>query len=230
MRYIVIGLGNYGEVLSKRLTELGHDVIGVDSLKSRVDALSNDMSATICIDGSSKEALSALPLDKADAVIVAIGENFSSSIQTVAVLRQVGVKNIIARGLSNIHIGVLQTLGVEKVVFPEKEAAENLAQSLSLVEYRNSYKIDEFHYIFQINVPKVLVGVSIKDSGLLEANLEVIAIKAPNTTKNLIGQTHTKLSVLGTPTLQSTFAADDVLVIFGKIHDFDNYLKSHNLI
>lgn len=229
MKYIVIGLGNYGEVLSKRLTELGHDVIGVDSNKSRVDALANEMSATICIDSSDKDALNALPLDKADAVIVAIGENFAASIQTVALLRQAGVKNLIARGLNNLHIAVLQTLGVERVVFPEKEGAENLAQSLSLVEYRNSYKIDDNHYIFQINVPKILVGVSIKDSGLLELNLEVIAIKAPQTTKNMLGQSHTKLVVVGTPTQQSTFAENDVVVIYGNIADFDKYIKMHNI-
>lgn len=230
MKYIVVGLGNYGGVLSKRLTELGHDVIGADQNKSRVDAMADELSATICIDSTDKDALATLPIDKADAVIVAIGENFAASIQTVALLKQLGTKSIIARGLNNLHIAVLQTLGVERVLFPEKEAAENLAQSLSLVEYRNSYKIDDNHYIFQINVPKSLVGVSVKESGMIEANLEVIAIKAPQTVKNILGQNHSKLAVVGTPNLQSTFAADDVVVIYGDIHDFDKYIKAHNII
>lgn len=228
MKYIVIGLGNFGQALSNRLTELGHDVIGVDSNKSRVDVLSNSMSATICIDTSDSIGLSALPLDKADAVIVTIGENFSSSIQTVALLRQNGVKNIIARGLNSLHIAVLQTLGVERVLFPEKESAENLAQSLSLVDYKSSYKIDDNHYIFQVSVPKSLIGKSVKDSGLLDFKLDLIAIKEPISVKNILGQSHTKLSVVGTPTAQSVLAENDVLVLYGAIDSFDKFIKSFN--
>lgn len=226
MKFIVIGLGNYGETLARRLTEMGHEIIGADNDAERVQSLSNALAGTICLDARKVNAIESLPLSDADAVIVAIGKDFAVSVQTVARLKQLGVKNIIARGLNPLHVGVLQTLGVNRVTFPENVAAEILAQSLSLPEFQSSYKLDPTHYIFQIGVPKSFIGKSVQDLELAVHGLQLITIKAPTSIRNILGQTHTETRVVGTPSDTTQLTVGDLLVVYGSIADYDAFTRS----
>lgn len=227
MKYIVIGLGNFGGLLSTRLTDMGHEVIGVDTQRERVTALADKLSMTICLDGSSADALAALPLPDVNVVIAAIGENFAASVQTVAQLRKMGVKRIIARGLNPLHIGVLQTLGVERVVFPEKDGAEILSQSLSFSEFLSSYRVDSNHYIMQFAAPRVIVGKTIEQVGLEDDfNLRLITIKQSHEARNILGLTHSERTVIENATIQTPIQWGDILVIFGTLKAFDTFARS----
>ena len=88
MRYIIIGLGNYGSVLAKELTLLGNEVIGADNNPNRVDALKDKLSTAFIIDATDDVSLSVLPLSDVDVVIVTIGEDIGASIRTIALLKQ----------------------------------------------------------------------------------------------------------------------------------------------
>ena len=94
MKYIIIGLGNYGHVLAEELSALGHEVIGADISAGRVDSLKDKIATAFVIDATDEQALSVLPLNSVDVVIVAIGENFGASIRVVALLKQKKVKRI----------------------------------------------------------------------------------------------------------------------------------------
>ena len=95
MKYIIIGLGNYGSVLAEELSALGHEVIGVDTNERRVDVLKDKIATSFIIDATDEQSLSVLPLKDVDVVIVAIGENFGASIRVVALLKKNGVKHIL---------------------------------------------------------------------------------------------------------------------------------------
>lgn len=227
MKYIVIGLGNFGGLVAARLTDMGHEVIGVDTHMSNVNEFSSRISMAICLDGASAEALTALPLSDVEVVIVAIGENFTASVQTVAQLRRLGVKRIIARGLNPLHIGVLQTLGVERVVFPEKDGAEILAQSLSFSEFLSSYRVDSNHFVMQFAAPTQIVGKTVADTGMLERfNLQLIAIKQTVEAHNILGLTHSERSVIENASQQTPIQWGDILVIFGTMKSFDSFIRS----
>lgn len=227
MKYIVIGLGNFGSLLATRLTEMGHEVIGADQSGTRVAEFADRLSMAVCLDGASAEALSALPLSDVDVVIVAIGENFASSVQTVAQLRRQGVKRIIARGLNHLHIGVLQTLGVERVVFPEKDGAELLAQSLSFNEFLSSYRVDSDHYVMQFNAPKAIVGKTIAQTQMeLNYKLKVITIKQTRQAHNILGLSHNERTVIGDISENTAIEWGDILVVFGTIKSFDAFSRS----
>ena len=99
MKYIIIGLGNYGHVLAEELSALGHEVIGADISAGRVDSLKDKVATAFVIDATDGQALSVLPLNSVDVVIVAIGENFGASIRVVALLKQKKVKRIYARAI-----------------------------------------------------------------------------------------------------------------------------------
>ena len=79
MKYIIIGLGNYGGVLAEELSVLGHEVIGVDTNEHRVDVLKDKIATSFIIDATDEQSLSVLPLKDVDVVIVAIGENFGGT-------------------------------------------------------------------------------------------------------------------------------------------------------
>lgn len=88
MKYIIIGLGNYGRVLAEELSALGHEIIGADISESRVDSIKDKVATAFVIDATDEQALSVLPLNSVDIVIVAIGENFGASVRVVALLKQ----------------------------------------------------------------------------------------------------------------------------------------------
>lgn len=90
MRYLVIGLGIYGSNLARDLTEMGHEVIGVDVKQNNIDEIKDYISTVYMIDSTEEAALSVLPLRNVDVVIVAIGENFGASVRTVALLKKMG--------------------------------------------------------------------------------------------------------------------------------------------
>ena len=102
MKYIIIGLGNYGGVLADELSVLGHEVIGVDTNEHRVDVLKDKIATSFIIDATDEQSLSVLPLKDVDVVIVAIGENFGASVRVVALLKKKGVKHIYARAVDDV--------------------------------------------------------------------------------------------------------------------------------
>ena len=88
MKYIIIGLGNYGHVLAEELSALGHEIIGADISESRVDSIKDKVATAFVIDATDEQSLSVLPLNSVDIVVVAIGENFGASVRVVALLKQ----------------------------------------------------------------------------------------------------------------------------------------------
>ena len=130
MKYIIIGLGNYGHVLAEELSALGHEVIGVDNSPSRVDNVKEKIATAFVIDATDEQALSVLPLNGVDIVIVAIGENFGASIRVVALLKQKNVRRIYARAIDSVHRSVLEAFGLERILTPEEDAARGLVRKL----------------------------------------------------------------------------------------------------
>src|SRR5690606_40633871 len=113
MKYIIIGLGNFGSTLGMQLTAMGHDVIGVDSSMEKVDAFKYDITHTICLDSTDQQALSTLPLKDTDVVVIGIGEDFGASVMATALFKQMNVKRIIGRAMSPLHQKVLEAIGVD---------------------------------------------------------------------------------------------------------------------
>ena len=132
MKYIIIGLGNYGSVLAEELSILGHEVIGADINESRAEALKDKIATSLILDATNEQALSTLPFKDVDIVIVAIGENFGASIRVVALLKKNKVKHIYARAVDDLHKTVLEAFELDSILTPEKEAARSLVQSLDL--------------------------------------------------------------------------------------------------
>ena len=114
MKYIIIGLGNYGHVLAEELSALGHEIIGADISESRVDSIKDKVATAFVIDATDEQSLSVLPLNSVDIVVVAIGENFGASVRVVALLKQKKVPRIFARAIDAVHKAVLEAFSLDR--------------------------------------------------------------------------------------------------------------------
>lgn len=137
MKYLVIGLGNFGSTLACKLTDMGHEVIGVDNNEHHVEEIKNRISVAYIMDATEKSALRSLPLDDIDCAVVAIGQSMDHSLRSVAALKELRVAHIYARALDPTHLSILRAMSIQKVFIPECFAAEIIAEKFSTNDFED---------------------------------------------------------------------------------------------
>ncbi|MDB4962970.1 MAG: potassium transporter TrkA [Myxococcales bacterium] len=176
-RFVVIGLGNFGSFLAKRLYELGHEVVGIDADPAIVDAMGPFVTRAIVGDATKRDVLDEAGADGSDGAIVSIGENLGASILSLLALRDLGVKAIYVKVLSEEHARIADALGATDTVFPERQAATNLASRITsgkLLQY-TSYG-DQFG-IQEMAVPEAWQGKTLEQLRLpQEYKVQVVAV------------------------------------------------------
>ena len=188
MKYIIIGLGNYGHVLAEELSVLGHEVIGADISESRVDSIKDKVATAFVIDATDELSLAVLPLNSVDIVIVAIGENFGASIRVVALLKQKKVQHIYARAIDAVHRSVLEAFNLEKILTPEEDAARSLVQLLDFGTNMEAFRVDSEYYVVKFSVPEKFIGYFVNELNLDEEfHLKLIGLKRANRIENCLG-------------------------------------------
>lgn len=131
MKYLVIGLGNFGMTLAQTLTDNGYEVIGVDSDAVRVEMVKDRIAFAYIMDATSAVALRSLPLSDIDYAVVAIGQSMDHSLRAVAALKSLNVETIYARALDTVHKSILEAMNISKIFIPESYAAKLIAQKLN---------------------------------------------------------------------------------------------------
>jgi trk system potassium uptake protein TrkA len=178
MNFVIIGLGNFGASLGKKLTALGHDVIGVDKEMSKVEFFKDTIKNTVSMDITDIHALKTLPLKDADMVVVCIGDDFGSSIMTTALLKKLGVTNLYSRESSLIHKTVLNSIGVANTINPEYETASVFAEKLIMKGIWSIYNISDEIKIAEVSIPDEYIGKTIIDIDFRgDHNIKLLALK-----------------------------------------------------
>ncbi len=178
MKFIVIGLGYFGSTLAVNLTKQGHEVIGIDNNWEKVEEFKDSITHIMSMDTTLERAVKTLPLDDSDAVIVAIGEDVSSSILTLAILKNLKVKRIIGRIISPIHKTIINQIGIDEVIHPEEEAAYSIISLLQLDNALKVYELDEYNALAELYVPKKYVGHSLESLNAQKRfDLKIVAVK-----------------------------------------------------
>ncbi|MFR9602962.1 MAG: TrkA family potassium uptake protein [Rikenellaceae bacterium] len=227
MKYIIMGLGNYGGVLAEELTNLGHEVIGVDIDESKVDLLKDKIATSFILDVTDELALSVLPLRSVDVVIVTIGENFGASVKAVALLKKNQVEHIYARAVDEVHRTVLEAFNLDSILFPEKEAARSLVQLLDLKVNVESFQIDKEHYVIKFNLPKQFWGFKVSDISLeSQFNLKIIALIKGQRVYNSLGVSILERGVNNEFEMDYLLGESDQLVCYGKYTDFVTFWRA----
>ncbi len=178
MNIVTIGLGNFGASLAKILTSMGHDVLGVDKNNDKVEFFKDKIANTICLDASDPHALRLLPLKEADVFVVCIGDDFGVSVMIAALLKKFGVKKLLCRESSSIHLAVLNSIGISNTTNPEYELAKILAQKLTLPGIQNLFNISDTFKIIDLFVPERLIDQPFSPQTFKEnTHLKVVALK-----------------------------------------------------
>lgn len=224
MKYIIFGLGSFGKSLAIRLTELGHETIGVDSNMQKVEQLKERITHTVCMDCTDKNAVSSLPLKDADSVIVAIGEDEGASLLATALLKQLGVKKIIGRVVSDLQKTVLEAMQIEEYILPEEESAERLAMRLDNSGIVDSFKVSEKYSIIETRVPTRYIGMTLAEADLTNRyNVIVLTVLTlSKQSENGLARIFKRASGIATP--NTVMHENEVLVLFGELKDIEKLM------
>lgn len=176
-RFVCLGLGTFGSAFAKRLCQHGFRVAGVDRSESALHELRDVLFEAIIGDVTDRQTLEELLLSSADGVVISLGDNIERSILCALYAKELGAQRVYVKGVSNDHAKILRALGVERVIFPEVEMANDFADSLIWTNVLKQYQIDSDHSIVEIAVPNSLVGKTIAEADLRRKyNVLVIAI------------------------------------------------------
>ncbi|MDY3343675.1 TrkA family potassium uptake protein [Riemerella anatipestifer] len=226
MKYIIVGLGNFGASLAQKLTAQGNEVIGIDNSAAKVDAYKEKISHTICMDSTDEFTVSGLPIKETDIFVVAIGEDQGANVMTTALLKNLQVKRLISRAINPLHEKVLQAIGVDEIVHPEEETAERWAKKLCLSNVVDSFELNQEYSIIEAKVPEEYIGKTIREIDFRQKyNLAVLTIIRKVEAKSLLGKTKTENKVLGVAATDTLLETNDILVIYGSNKDLKGFLK-----
>ncbi|HCT65592.1 MAG TPA: potassium transporter TrkA [Lachnospiraceae bacterium] len=204
---LVVGLGRFGRHMSKKLIELGNEVLGVDIDEERVnDALSIVTSAQIG-DATNERFISSLGVGNFDLCVVAIGDHFQSSLETTALLKDFGAKFVLSRAIRSVHAKFLLRNGADKIVYAEQEMAERLAVKYGSDNVFDYIELTSEYSIFEITTPNSWVGKSIiKQEVRSKYNVSILATKTNGVINPL-------------PEPDHIFDKNETLIVMGHNHD-----------
>ena len=210
---LIIGLGRFGRHAALKLTELGHEVMAVDRNESKVEAAMNFLSNVAIGDSTRQDFLESLGIEDFDVCIVAIGDDFQSSLETTALLKELGAKKVVSRASRDVHRKFLLNNGADEVVYPERDIAEWTAIRQSGDYIMDYISLDDSHGLFEIKVPEKWVGRSLAQLDIRRKyNLNVVAVK--NGDDLIVGSDPDRL-----------LNADERLMILARNQDIHKYVK-----
>ena len=176
---LVIGLGRFGSHIVKKLYELNHQVMAVDSDEARVNASLPFVTDARIGDSTSKEFLSSLGIPNYDACIVAIGDNFQNSLETTDLLKVLGAKKVIARASRGIQEKFLLRNGADEVVYPEKQLAIWTAIRCTSYHILDYIELDGEHSIYEVDIPQTWEGKSVLELNIRSRyHLNILGIRS----------------------------------------------------
>lgn len=226
MKYIIVGLGNFGSSIAEKLTQMGNEVIGVDNKMERIDAVKDKITHAICLNSIDSKAVMGLPLKNTDAVIVCIGEDEGANILVSALMKKMKVKRLISRSVSPLQETVLEAMGVEEIVNPELETAERWVKKLTTNGIIDSFELTKKYSIVEAVVPKRFVGKTVEQIGF-RRNYSVIILTTIRQTKerNLIGISRSVPKIQEVANGSTMLNEGDIMVLYGSNESIELLLK-----
>lgn len=226
MKFIIIGLGNFGASLCIKLMEDGHEVIGVDKSITRVNSLQDKITHSVCMDTTDESSIQTLPMADTDYVIIGIGEDTGASIMTTALLKKYCSKKIISRAISDLHQTVLEAMGIEEILHPEADTARRLASRFMIKGALVSFSLDDEFDIIEAEVPESYVGMTIQQAKFREQHhINIVTIIRKRRRRSILGNWQTIQEVIGVVSPNTVLEPHDILVIFGKADDIEKLLN-----
>ncbi len=200
---IVIGYGRFGQSVANTLQKLGKKVMVIDKDTKLIDKVSDQISYSLALDTTNLTNIKSSGINHFDAAVVAFSTDVQASIITTINLKNLGVKYIVAKANNENHAKILRKLGADKVVFPEKEMGERLAQNLHDDSFFEISSLSPGYGITQIKVPGEWDYKTLSELELSSRyKLNIVTIKNSN-------------NITIFPKADDTIRRDDTLIVAG---------------
>ena len=183
-QFVVLGLGIFGSTLVKTLSQFGREVIAIDKDSENVQRVSEFATKAVIGDVTDIQFLTDLGLDGIDVGIVAIGDRLEDSILATMNLKELGVPYVIVKAKNKRFKVVLERIGADHVVRPEKEMGEKIARTLLRKNIKDLIELDEENCIVEMKVPQSWIGKSLSQLDLRKLySINVLGKRDPKTHK-----------------------------------------------
>ena len=171
---LLIGLGRFGRHIAIKLDELNHQVMAVDNNESRVEAVLPYVRNAQIGDATNEDFIRSLGVRNFDVCIVAIGDNFQSSLETTSLLKELGAKMVVSRAARDVHAKFLLRNGADEVVYPEKQLA-----SWTAIRYSADHIFD--YVELDVNI------MALRCNGVLDMNIASETLLGDDQTMLVLG-------------------------------------------
>lgn len=176
--FLIVGMGRFGSALAIELCTLENEVLVIDTNEELTEQVADLVTRAVTGDARDPDVLHAIGARNFDCAVVCCGSDIGSSALITLTLKELGVPRVIAKAHSLVHQKVLEKVGADLVVIPEKEMAERLAQNLSNNDVLNFIELSEEYSIVELRLPTTWVGKSIIDLNIrAKYHLNVIAVR-----------------------------------------------------
>ncbi|AST58512.1 potassium transporter Trk [Thermoanaerobacterium thermosaccharolyticum] len=183
-QFVVIGLGRFGSSVAKTLYTLGCDVLAIDSSEELVQNISDSVTRAVQADATDEKVLRSLGVRNFDVAIIGTGTDIQTSLLVTLMVKELGVKTVVAKAQNELHAKVLLKIGADRVIFPEKEAGVKLAYSLISSNILDFIELSPEYNIVEIIAIRDWIGKSLNELKLRQRfGLNIIAIKRENNIK-----------------------------------------------
>lgn len=177
-QFVIIGCGRFGSSVAKKLHELGCEVMAVDAAEETVQSISDSVTHAIQADATDENALKAMGIRNFDVAVITIGANIQASIMVTLMVKELGIKHIVAKAQNEMHAKVLYKIGADRVVFPEREMGVRVAKNLVSNKILDYIELSQDYTIVEITPLKAWIGKSLIEINIRATHgINVIAIK-----------------------------------------------------
>lgn len=213
---LLIGMGQFGQILGGRLIDMGDEVMIVDKEEDVINSLAPKYTNAVITNCMNADNVKSLDIPSFDACVVTIADDFQSSLEITSILKDLGAKYVVSKANTEIQRKFLFRVGADEVIYPNRDVAEKLAVRLNAQKVYDYIELDSEYSIFELAVPNKWIGKTI-----MEANpravyeINILTIKKGN-------------KIMPTPTPSTVFEDGDKMVVFGnteKIIAFTNKKK-----
>ena len=210
---LIIGLGRFGRHMAKKFSEQNNDVMAIDINEERINNVLSVVTNALIGDATNEQFMETIGVRDFDLCVVAIGDNFQSSLETTALLKDLGAKFVLARASRDVHAKFLLRNGADDVIYTEKETAERLAVKYGSDNIFNYIELNDEYSIYEIAVPSSWLNKSIlKVNVRLKYGISILATKQGN-------------NIYPLPKPEHVFTDSESLMILGKNEDVSRFIK-----
>lgn len=224
-RFAVLGLGNFGSQLAHSLAQKGAEVLAVDVDEEAVLDVKDSVTQAVVANVSDKKALLSLNIDGFDCVIVSLGEKVGASILVAQFLKKAGVKEILVKAINEDHAEALQNVGATIVVFPERDIAKKIADSLITPNLIDFIPVSEGYSIVEMTPPSECIGKTLAELRLRNRfGLQVLAVRTAANAEDVEAGEVTPDAIV-VPDANYRVEKHHVLIIMGENRNIEKFRK-----